>query len=288
LGPDTPRVPGIELDWAVELETFLHQQLAVASDPDSPPPDQARHLFTAGYYQDLALIEYALGKEPGDVRRHFRQAAEEYLRVFELRATLAPFSADRVIIPLSQAPAQRQPLHADGELDESLTNSRTGLTALYVALIGAGTALARRLAPLIADPPDATYLGVDSVVCTYNDQHLAYAVKALLLDDPGAAGRELEKIQDPDPGIESHARLIRALQSRADGEFLAELRRHLGWHAQEARQPGSGRQTALFMDIPALALYQLALSRSLVRVDRGLEQPYFPAGLLGAGLGGAP
>lgn len=158
-----PRRVPVDIAWARELDAFVSAAIV-----DVPPPDelddQAQGALAAGYHRDLGLLRYADGAPLDEVRAAFRRATEYTLALFRLRAP-------------------REPWQPTEDVDESLTNSRRALDALELGLACGAHDLATALAPLVWDPPGATYIGPNSVVCTPEEQRLAYALRDLLVND---------------------------------------------------------------------------------------------------------
>ena len=127
-------------------------------------------------------------------------------------------------------------MHPPGAVDHSLTNSREGLKAVYLALASGEGGLADKLASLLWDPPDATWLSASSVICTRNDHHLAYAVKSLFAGDAAGVEAELSEVRirrkDEVP-LRFHREMIRGLAAREPENFLAALKNLLAWHTNE-------------------------------------------------------
>jgi len=141
--------------------------------------------------------------------------------------------------------------------------------------------IAQRLAQLIGDPPNAPYIDAESEVCTPDDQHIAYAMKHYLLGDRDRAAAKLGLVSDGDARTAAEARVARALVSRDRDFFLGALQAHLKWHASEAKKKRNQKDTAYFLNLPALGLTAIALGDGVVSTDdlpRAL--PHFPVELL--------
>ncbi len=150
-------------------------------------------------------------------------------------------------------------------MDYSLTNSKRGLLAMQLTLMCQGLDTARRVAGLVGDPPDAaTYIGEDSVVCTPEDQELAYFLKALLLDEtPGPAGQA-------GPSSEGRAferMLLEAIWAGDRKVFLHSLRQLLLWYNVERQAKEHRRDLSWWICVPGLGCSVLAVSRTLIGPD---------------------
>jgi hypothetical protein len=85
--------------------------------------------------------------------------------------------------------------------DTSSTNSKDTMRPLCAALVAGKRETALYIAELLADAPDAGYIGPDSEVCTPDEQRIAYSFKYLILGDQKEAlahrraGRPLQPIR---------------------------------------------------------------------------------------------
>ncbi len=249
----TPRYHDLDLDWAKDVKEFCERaRTEMGSDG---PESQIDFVLLAGYDMDLAFLEYGLGEDLATVRTHFAEAVQALTRVFELRAT----SLALPIVSVGAQPDPDRPL-----LDHSLTNSKRGLLAMYLALISGGPQEARRLAALIGDPPEATYLGEDSTVCTPEDQQLAYFLKALLLGEKPEPPRQTESSSE---GRAFERFMLEALWAGDGRVFLDSLRRLLVWQEGQRRAEEHRQDPAWWICVPGLALSVLAASRFLIEPD---------------------
>ena len=285
---NTPRLQDVDTAWATQLVQFLDQQIEglqhqVQHEKESL--SQTQYAFLAGYYKDLALLHYALGTQLPEIRTEIAAAAQAYWQVFRLRGTSPAFSAEIVI--LHDRPTgdetdsiEQQTIHTPGEMDYSLTNSRTGLLAMYLALIGVGKDLARRIAELVWDPPNARYVAPDSVICTRGEQHLAYALKASLMGQEALVLAELAQITISEGDIHSQAMILHALHSSNTQRFLQELSKHQTYHLLQARLTEHQKNPDYFLDIPGLAYCALALEASIIQPGQVRSSFYLPEDLL--------
>ena len=152
-------------------------------------------------------------------------------------------------------------------MDHSLTNSRTGLTAVYVTLAGGDDRLADKLASLLWDPPDADWLTAKSVVCTLNNHHLAYAVKNLFGGNPAGVEAELNQVRimrkDQMP-LRFHREMIRSLAASDPAKFLAALKDLLAWHTNEARAAKNKFEPVYYLCLPGVGLSSWAVRHGFV------------------------
>jgi hypothetical protein len=305
-----PRLQNIDREWALQLVQFLDQQIAIAAidsgtsgfvqaakkgiddlqremkrKEDAAGASQVQYALLAGYYKDLALLRYVIGSHLNMVRADIATAAQAYWHVFRLRGTSPAFSAE--IVTLHDRPTgdetdhiERRELHDADEMDYSLTNSRTGLLAMYLAVIGEGQDMARRIAELVWDPPDANYIAPESVICTPDEQHLAYALKAYILGQDDRVLPELDLIRESGVDVRSQAMILRAIHSRNAQSFLEELSKQLAWHLKQAQRSENQKTPEYFLDIPGLALYALALHASIILPGQKPDDIYLPVELL--------
>jgi hypothetical protein len=274
----TKRVVGTVTGLVEEIK------LTIAKDPRKLR--QTRESSLVADLMMLAAYHYALGEPIQRTIDEFRQAAEATLKVFELRGTEPTFPASLVTLD-SDSPAEapevisRESLHPPGSKDYSLTNSRSGLKAMYMALASGHVLVAQRLAQLVWDPPDADYIGEESEVCTPDDQHLAYAVKHYILGEDAKGHEELGRVKDGRQEVVLQVPLVRALLDRDGEAFIAALRAFLKWHEKEAKKKSKRTETDLYLSLPALGLTMLALRAGLITVDSlPTGNPHFPVEMI--------
>jgi hypothetical protein len=163
--------------------------------------------------------------------------------------------------------------------DQSLANSRRGLEAMELGLAAGAVDLVGNLALLVEDPPGASYLGEGSVVCTAEEQLLAYATRDLVLRRPDP-GRWLARIAAP-TGVHALRTALLAALARADvadARWLSqEMHRE---HLQRVATEPVVRRLDDCVDVPSLAA--LALARH-VGMDLTPDQadPWMPLAVPG-------
>jgi len=290
--PQSPRLDYLDIDnTALALANYKRdipgdlQQ--IAQGPDNL---QTHYSFLSRKYYAIGLFSYALGYPLSETREAFSHAAKAYVKVFELRGTEPAFPAYSFTYDPSYPPGhpkstvEFRPLHGEDEKDYSRTNSQRNYLAVCVALIAGEHSAADRLASMIWDPPEASYLGPNSF-CTPNDQHLAYALRALFQEDHAAVAAELRKVRPRrrrDEHLAHEARMLRAL-SGADAEsFLEGLASLLVWHERQARSKRNRREVEFFLSIPGLGLSALALRRGVCTIAQFPQDNVFlPIALIG-------
>jgi len=243
------------------LSAFQQERADILDDALAPQRQmsQVEYVMLADACKDIGMLKYGLGYPLGETRGAFSEAAEAYLRVFKLRGTQSAFQVTVV------SDEQAKPLREPGATDESLTNSKRGLQAVYVALIAGRELLARQIAAHIWDPPGATYIGPESEVCTPDDQQLAYAVKALLLTHSSDALSHLHLRCPSSSTAQVQANLIETLITNRAAECIARVNDLLDWHRQQAMSAEGRNNMDLFFSIPGLALCSQALGRAIVQ-----------------------
>jgi hypothetical protein len=267
-----PRHPHLDVAWARSTLRFceewlgeLRAELAAAG----APAGQIELVLAVDLGRDAGLLRYALGDDLATVRRHLADAAEACERVFELRG-LEP-ALDAVVVDGEDVRA----VHAPGARDHSLTNSRRGLLAMHLALAVGDRPLATRIARLVGDPPDASYLGDDSVVCTWEEQRLAYALRDLLAGDPAGALAAPAAMPAGDLGAAAQAELLAALAARDGTAVRGALARLLAWHRAEAEHEANAHDVRRLLSLPATALAALAVADGVVPGDAlPRDEPY--------------
>jgi hypothetical protein len=274
----TKRVVGTVTGLAEEIKR------SIAKDPRKLR--QTRESSLSADVTMLAAYHYALGEPLEGVADELREAAEAKLKVFELRGTEDPFPVTLVTLDIDSPPEapeviSREPLHPPGSKDYSLTNSRSGLKAMYMALASGHVLVAQRLAQLIWDPPDADYIGDESEVCTPDDQHLSYAVKHYILGEEAKAHEELRRVGSGRQEIALQVPVVRALLDGNGDGFLTVLHAYLKWHEREAKKKSNRTETDLYLSLSALGLSVLALRAGIVSIDQlPGGNPHFPVEFL--------
>ena len=226
----------VDFGWAQELAAFLEVQRKGAPAPDSIE-SQIQGVFQAGYCRDLGLIRYAQDGDVDEVRKLLRRSTEYTIAVYQFR-DMEPHASD-----------------------VSLTNSRRGLHALELALSGGAIDLAKRLAPMVWDPPDASYLGPGSVVCTAEDQHLAYALRDLLMDRLDDGRKELDAPMHLEAQQEHRASMLRALLNHDRAESERALTASHAFHLDVVDGRNSLNNLDDLLDVPTLAYAALGRAR---------------------------
>ncbi len=248
-----------------------------------------QRVYVSAFYdsQYFACAGYALGVPLSEVRHHLAEAAQWMEKVFELRGTSPSFPVTVVTLDPTSPPGKpqelsRKPLHAPGEKDYGLTNSADGLEGMYLTLTTSDMVRARHLAEMVWDPPNASYIGPDSEVCTPDQQHLAYAVKQVILGDNQTALSEIGLI-NPKARVEIkiQATMTRAIVSGQDKVFLDGIVDLLAWHRKMALRKVNLNNPDFFLSIAGLGLCALALRRGLVqRTHLPQDDVYLPVELL--------
>lgn len=253
--------PPVDIRWAAQLAASCKEAYDEYIASDSSAIGQVDHAFAADHALDCATLTYALGADPNDVRIWIKRAAFALGEVFRLRGTTAAFTS----------PA---------EPDFSLTNSRRGLLAMQLALIAGDPALVEQIAAMIGDPTNASYVGPDSVVCTTEEQGLAYAMKAFLLGQTAVAYFHTASLAGSSSPVREQAVAIDALINRDWGAFSVALDELLAAHVDASRDPDHVHEPRYLIAIPVLALAALAIGSGLIEQSRLPDDPYLPRALL--------
>jgi hypothetical protein len=274
----TPRLNYVDVQWARSVLAAFEQERADILDDTAASHSQLsqiEYVMLAEDCKDIGMLKYGLGYPLGETRVAFAEAAKAYLRVFELRGTQAAFEVTVV------RGEEVKPLREPGTTDDSLTNSRRGLQAMYIALIAGGETLARQIAAHIWDPPGATYIGPESEVCTPDEQQFAYALKALLLDKKSDALIHLHARRPASSSAQAQAEFIETLITNRKAEFIARLNDLLDWHHGQIVDAENQKNIDLFFSVPGLALCRRALGCGLTEPSELPEHEVFlPLGLL--------
>jgi hypothetical protein len=261
--PD-PRLDFVDVPWARGVLTAIEQDRAdILGGVDASYPRllQIEYVMLAEDCKDIGMLKYGLGYPFGETRAAFAEAGKAYLRVFELRGTQ---TALEVAVVTDQ---DSKPWHAPGAIDDSLTNSRRGLEAMYVAMVTGDEALARQIAAHVWDPPGASYIGPESRVCTPEDQQLSRAVKALLLDRRSSALSQPYVGRPVTSSAKAQAEVIDTLMAGLKTGFIDRLADLLEWHRGQIADAANQKDVELLFSVPGLALCRQALGRGLIELS---------------------
>lgn len=268
----TNRLRIADLDRAVVEQAYqLHERLSGEVEATiqlaSATQRQLRYNVLGGIRRARGLLAYALGRPIAEVRQEFAAAAVAYLTAFSLREQAQPFPVQ--FVATGNGLSQALPADASTSPDYSATNSRVNLLHVYLALAAGDWPLAGSLAALIWDPPGAAYVAERSVLCTPQQQQVAYAVREYFRGIPAAARALLKS--PTRTGGESEAELEGQLLSailQSDREwFTAGLVQLLTCH-REARTHGKNRSNPLYhMCLPAVGLCSIALRERVIDTE---------------------
>jgi hypothetical protein len=250
----------------------------------------------AGDYNSIALIRYALGYPLDIVANDLRGEVGALREMFRLRGTSRARYYPFVERPApAEAIARGDPpffqiavlgnLSDLGPTDYSETNSREGFLSVCKALIVGDEQAEREFAGMIWDPPGATYLSKNSVVCSFNDQRVAYALKAHYEGDYARFEAELRGLRSPKPNVAAEATMLRAIMGRDRAMFVQGLDALLRWHRREAtRDQGTRNDSYRYICVSGLGLARLAIREGIcTRHDLPADEPFLPLELFNTG-----
>lgn len=236
---------------------------------------QTRHAILAGNCECIGFYRYALGYDLKLVNDAFLEAARAYLTVFQLRGTEAPFPVTVLTIDPEKSPGDPafvigdRPLHPLGSKDFSTTNSKTGLEAVFLALTAHDPKLASELAALIWDPPNASYIGSTSEVCTPNEQCIAYSVKHLLENNCEGAMAEISKLRmaKQEGWVSGVTKMTEGIVTGDALLFLEGLHEQLSWHSKEAGKQSNSWRPEFYLSLYGLGMVMIALRKDVIGLE---------------------
>lgn len=296
---DAPRIKGIDVTWVTQLLQYNEQgrtELLREVEEQPEKGTQLTYSILADHCYDLGLLHYAIGSSYEQVGQYLREAARAYLRVFQLRGTQPAFTVTLVDLPpvapilpavdssevateVPHGEVLKRALNLPGEVDYSLTNSRTGFRAILLGLLTPERDLAHNIAELVFDPVNADYIGPNSEVCTPNEQHVAYALKSYLLNDSAEASVQLKVIEDPPEYMAHQVLMIQALIDKNPLGFLSGLKQLLREHRRWAEI--DSHQYEGFLCLASLGLSAAALLAGVIALESlPAENIYLPLHLL--------
>lgn len=265
-------------------ELIEQSELNICTEPQKLP--QRRRFLLGDQYISTGLLSYALGFDADLCRKYLLKSLHVNVAAFRLRGTEGAFpildAAFDPSKPLGDpGRVSLKDRHADGARDYSMTNSRDSFW--YVCLgFGIGEEkVARELATMIWDPPNADYIGTRSAVCTPNQQAIAYALKAYLEGDLATAFAMVSRVRAlPKDYVGQQGQLLKSL-IQGDGKgFLFSLENLLARHEQVSRR--DKWYTRLYICAPALGMCVLALNAKLIAKDELPDNVYLPMVLYAA------
>jgi hypothetical protein len=271
-----PRLSYIDVELAKQA-LYLNQELIektvrlIKAEPNRLA--QTRYNSLAQKLEAVGLFSYALGHPLDKVRESFAQSAQANLQVFELRGTEPPIPVTMITLDGNMPPSgpdnavEDNTYRPPASIDYSLTNSRDGLRGIYVALIAGEHTIAERLTHLLWDPPRASYLAPNSVVCTPNDVHLANAFKALLDGRKESVGAALDLIsarKAEDASIVAQGKMMNSLVSTCLEGFREGLRDLLEYHKRQATSKQHRADPQFFLCLAGIALSIVGVRRALI------------------------
>ena len=284
-----PRLGNLDLDL-MQRVLGSHQQ-SRADDLEDERSGQIKRLQTHyGFAFDdaraIGLFLYALGYPLDEVRSYLTEAARYMRKVFELRGTQGPFPVTVVTTDEKGRVVTQEPLHPPDHVDYSQPNAADGLQGIYLALFAGDLDLARSIAEMLWDPPDAEYIHSGSEVCTPDQQHLAYAVKHLLLGEPETCLKELSRVDSRTAtvDVQRQAEMVRAIARQQPDVFLRSLQALVDWHAKTAPRMIKRKHpdySEYFLSIPGLGLVALAKVQGVIE-EVPISSVYLPLGLVAA------
>lgn len=244
---------------------------------------QRRELILTAAYTAIGLEQYGLAAPLDVCQQALAKAVTSCLKMFRLRGTQNAFPVLDLSVnmtPRKDAPsrAQLRARYKAGTKDYSQTNSKDGY---WYTCLGFGIGeeqIARELASLIWDPPDADYIGSQSLICTPNQQALAYAVRHYIEGNHEAAASTVSRVRArPGDYVGHQAHLLASLIQRDADAFLQRLGELLDRHAAISRR--ESWDSHLYICIPALGISALAVSAQMVEASSLPISVYLPKAL---------
>lgn len=288
----TPRIRGVDTQFVKQcLADFRRSREKTLAFLQSEPGkfEQTRYALLGGECATIGYYLYGLGFPLQEVAKSFREAANAYLTVFRLRGTEAPFPVQVLTIAPGRTPADSgmvvgdRPLHPPASSDFSPTNSKRGLEAVFLALVGHDPELASELAGLIWDPPNASYIGPKSEVCTPNEQHFAYSVKHLLANDFMNARSELRRLPTTnwEDWVSGVRKMTEGIIEHDKSLFLEGVREELCRHGKEAKKKSNSWRPEFYVSLHSLGMVILATQLDITKLaDLPQGDVYLPLDLI--------
>jgi hypothetical protein len=260
------RIVGIDDDWVKSMRQSLEAQLVKhLRMTESVPRERLMYAWhaVANDHRQLAMVRYAAGDTFEEVRSALHDAARAHL---QLTLRRQPDKA-------TEQPTERS--------DYATGNSRSTYLAICMALIARDPNLAKSLARNLWDPPNARYIGPESVLCTTEQHDLAYALRHFLLDESSSAKERLAHFVRVSESAVGEYLMIRGLLTKEDVWIKKGLRLAITWHDREVVRNAPQKVPDLFLNIPALGLVARALDSGLLhKADLPNGDMSFPCDLI--------
>ena len=264
----TLRVPYVDEAWARDLISYLRQQydeqLATPGRSEFDLASLASRCLT------MAGLEYALDRPLADARGWMERALPHLETLLCGDGTAVHFPV-HVVAEDGHVTTQAQP-------DSSLRNSKRGAVAICVAAIVAPDDRLLRIAGAVADSPGAAYLGHRSEVCTFGEQHFAYALRHLVRGERAGFAEELLAASRSVDDVPSLRAVLASLEAREPARLVEGLHAYLAHHAAFAEQ--DPRDPKGYLSHWALGCSALALRQGWLRAGDLPDQMHHPAGLV--------
>jgi hypothetical protein len=242
------RLPGRDPEFIAKLQASIEQQLArhLSSGHDVAP---TRRMYVwdslANDYRQLALLAYAAGGSCEHCRKLFIESARAHLELVKLRGDGSESRPDWT----------PPPEYATG-------NSRSTFEAICRAFVGCDWELARLLAPWVWDPEGSGWISPNSLLCTPQQQTMAYALKDFLLGRTGELETRLRSMTNIREDLIGEMLMLRGIILGDSARTLKGLGLALSWHHRMAKQEDFNPE--YFVCTTALGLAALAIQHKVV------------------------
>lgn len=259
-----PRFHHPNLDFALgHCRKMIEKSRALLADPQVDPGQVVG--FFVGELLTTARHMYCAGQSVEEIRPTLVESAKCYLELLSFRGASQGIPVVEVVVSdRSDGKMVTGTKQRSTKKDYSETNSRNTCRSVYTALAVGEMGLANEIASQIWDPPNATYLGKGSVVCTDDQQKLSYGLKHYMAGESDEALLQLKGLTFSQHVLPfTEAALIRSL-CRMDPEFIDELHDYLAKHREKFE---ATNDSDCYICLVGLALARLGVQSGLIQLD---------------------
>ncbi len=229
-----------------------------------------------------AKFRYAVGYQFDLIRPLLVESAECFKEILTHRGNIPAFEVVHLEVEVNEK-GEATPVASKAKPKQNFasTNSHINKEAVYLALAGGESELARELALEIWDPPNASYIGARSEVCAIWQQQLAYSVKHYFSGELEQANECIEKVVAPEESLAGREKAMLRCVFRNEEGFVGCLDQYLSRH-QKIFQ--GRKDTNLMICIIGLGIVKLALDAGLVSLnDLPKDNVFLPLELMSKG-----
>lgn len=230
------------------------------------------------HHKELALFLYASVGLNRETIYHFKIASDIYLKMIDLRKQ--GFVPQQIIkfdagdLPWAISPEKNPEKFAP---DYSLTNSKYSLQYISCAFISNEKEIANSLIRNTWDPINASYVGLNSEVCTFNEHYFAYAIQELWNGNKDICMKYINNVIPANFNTELQKKLITSIVEDNKQLFLDFMKMLIKDHAVNAYLQKNHKNPDFFLCMTSFIYCAIAIRLNLISsIDLEFDSPFFP------------